>query len=84
MVNAVGSSNQDTTSVAPVSARCSVFSESLTCLAVLSSNRMDKMLTRQPMLTSASTILALSSCARASWRMCFGVLISISRLRNSR
>ncbi|MNE94537.1 hypothetical protein D3C80_1925170 [compost metagenome] len=84
MVNAVGSSSQDTTSVAPVSARCSVFSESLTCLVVLSSNRIDRMLTMQPMLTSASTLLALSSCVRASWRICFGVLTSINRHRNSR
>ncbi|MNH37111.1 hypothetical protein D3C79_979720 [compost metagenome] len=83
-MNAVGSSSQDTTSVAPVSTRCSVFSESLTCLAVLSSNRIDRILTRQPILTSASTMLALSSCLRASWRICFGVLISISRQRDNR
>ncbi|MNE92785.1 hypothetical protein D3C80_1905530 [compost metagenome] len=84
MVKAVGSSSQDTTSVAPVSARCSVFSELLTCLVVPSSNIIDRMLTRQPMLTSANTMLALSSCERAIWRMCCGVLTSIKRQRNSR
>ena len=84
MVKAVGSSSQETASVPPVNARCRVFSESLACLALLNSNRIARMLTRQPKLTSANTVLALSSCRRAIWRMCCGVLTSISRQRNSR
>ncbi|SVK48880.1 Uncharacterised protein [Acinetobacter baumannii] len=84
MVKAVGSSSQETASVAPVRSKCSVFRDPATCLALLNSNRIASKLTRQPRLTNASTMLALSSCRRAIWRMCCGVLTSISRQRNSR
>jgi len=36
------------------------------------------------MLTSDNILLALSSCVRAIWQICVGVLTSINRQRNGK
>src|SRR5471030_342283 len=67
MEKAVGNSDHETISVVAVRIRWKDFALPDSCLTVLSSIKITNILTRQVMLTSTNTCVALSSC---DWAMC--------------